>query len=343
MRVDLRQDGDNHEALLVGAGNFGYALLAHLTRERPSLRLDVWDRDPSVRGTLRADGRHPHEHPGVHLAREVRVLESESEIGSYDFVILAVESSAVGDATAVVAANARSPVLVMNTARALDVETGQRLSRVVAERAEGRLAGYAVLSGSLSSRDLVLYDPLRVRLAGEDAEQLGRLAGQLGSGTLRVRTTTQLAQEEFRSAFGNIVAVMAGLLEGAGLSHGAQAWVVASLAAELESLVEIHAATSSEALAREWADELYLCGAAPTAVREFGTLLGRGFSVDDALAAMSQGNRNVEGYRTITALGKLGGLEALPLLTMLFDFVVGVIARDELIREICASPEHVEV
>jgi glycerol-3-phosphate dehydrogenase (NAD(P)+) len=326
---------------VVGVGSVGFALLDHLDRHRhDSCRLTAFDTDRQLVDCLRQKRRHLSAHDGRTLGEDVRVACEPSAARGCAVVVLAVESEATRDALQTLQPWLVEPVRLLSTVRALDWETGQRLSLVAREVLGDKLRSYAQLAGGVTAQDLLRDDPLRLVLAGDCGEDLEWLRDLLGSSALRLEISDDLAGAEYAAALGNALGVLAGILQGAGVSSGCQAGLVARAAREVEALaVGLGAKPATFAAGSAcWGSEVYAAASAPAPGRELGGLLGRGFAVDDALAAMSAGHANLEGFRTIKALGRLRGLDRHPILSALFDFVVGAATLDDLLADLHGRP-----
>ncbi len=287
---------------LVGAGSLGSALLAHLegaVQDGASLSIAAWDVDQGG-------------------SDAVAVREA-------DCWILAVESGATCDILEALAAERRSPVRILNAGKALDPGSGRRSSVLAAEALGDRLEGYAVLAGAIRAEGLRRGSRLHATIASRsrDADRWARALFR--PQYIDLEFSADLIGVEFASAFGTVLALAAGIAKGAGVGACAQARLMTSLLCELADLaISLGADTDTFSLrSRVWTAEVCLSGTAATPSREFGVLLGRGFSVDEALAASSHWDSGIEGYQTACALGRLMDARPPGKLCGVFELVVG--------------------
>ncbi|MAE76089.1 MAG: hypothetical protein CMJ85_04365 [Planctomycetes bacterium] len=315
-------------AFLYGVGNFGFALLKHLGEQLPSdaWRIRAFDRNAEVRAGLNADRHHPWHHSGTCISHEIAVEPNIDAIRDADLLILAVESNATREVLASIAPRLARPIAVLNTAKALDHETGQPLSSVVQETLGSKLASYALLAGGTIASDLIGAEPLGASLACANAEMRSELQQLLQSPRLFIYPTDDLVGVECASAFKSVVAIGAGIASGAGLSHGAQTYTISRLAAEVEELAVSRLGAQPATFtigSQAWGNDMWLSCTGNTRNREFGILLGRGLTLAKAIEVMTEGRKTVEGVNTIKALGRVGDLDQYPRLSALFDFVAG--------------------
>jgi len=309
-----------------GVGHFGFAIVRHLQRQTPvPSTLTAFDRNDEVRRSLRDERRHPYHHADTPLSAGVRIVETIDELmAATDVLVLAVTSHSTREVMATIAARERSePLTIINTAKALDYQTGRRLSEIVLESlgpAAGRVT-YAALAGGTIADDLLRHEPLGMTLACEDATALPGLGALLVSDRLWVETTTDLAGVEYAGAFKNVVAICAGMVSGLGYSHGSVTHLISRLAREIEDFCVAHLGADRatfSAGSQCWGSDLWMSCTGKTRNRAIGRLLGRGMSLEEANAAMAQRHTTVEGVQTLRAIRVLVAehAAALPLLTI---------------------------
>ncbi len=320
---------------LYGVGHFGYAMLRHLQRKTPGeISLISFDRDPDVRRSLRVSRRHPYHTPestDTHaetraaVKAEVTIADSVDElVADLDALVLAVTSDSTREVVANIAGGTWArPLTLINTAKALDFQTGRRLSDIVAESLAGteRSYTYAMLAGGTIASDLMLSEPLGMTIACADADALPALRRLFASRNLWVEATTDLAGVEYAGAFKNVVAICAGMVRGLGHSYGSVTHLISRLAREIEDFC-VHRLGADRATfsagSQCWGSDLWMSCTGKTRNQALGRLLGRGLSLDEANAAMAERHKTVEGVQTLRAIRVLvAEYEAeLPLLTI---------------------------
>ncbi len=320
---------------LYGVGHFGYAMLRHLQRKTPGeISLVAFDRDPEVRRSLREERRHPYHTPDsgdttpaapASVKPEVKIADSVGElVADLDALVLAVTSDSTREVVANIARGSWArPLTLVNTAKALDFQTGRRLSEIVAESlaGTGRSYTYAMLAGGTIASDLMLSEPLGMTISCADAAALPALRRLFASRNLWVEATTDLAGVEYAGAFKNVVAICAGMVRGLGHSYGSVTHLISRLAREIEDFC-VHRLGADRATfsagSQCWGSDLWMSCTGKTRNQALGRLLGRGLSLDDANAAMAERHKTVEGVQTLRAIRVLvAEHEAeLPLLTI---------------------------
>jgi glycerol-3-phosphate dehydrogenase (NAD(P)+) len=317
-----------HESVaLYGIGNFGYAMLRHLDAKwRTGVRVRAYDRNIDTMQELVAHRRHPLFHQDACVSDHVGFVdEAAMLLAESTVLVLAVSSEGTREVLERLRPHLPSGILILNTAKALDYQTGKRLSEVAAEVLGGHAYEYALLSGGTIARDLFEQQPLGVDVACGDPACLVRLEALLTSPNLHVYPTTDLTGAEYAGAFKNVIAILAGIVHGLGFSYGAETHVISRTAQLVaEAIVEHFAAEPSTfSMGRQcWGNDLWMSCTGDTRNREFGILLGRGLSVDEAVSTMQRAHKTVEGLNTIQVLDRIEPIRRIVHVELLHDLIV---------------------
>ena len=300
-----------HNVAIYGVGHFGYAVLLHLQEKLSGeFRLRAFDRNDEVRAHLRSERRHPYHDAGAPLDARVQIVDSpDALMDGVDGLILAVTS----DSTREVLGQIESVgwdgrLMVVNTAKAIDFQTGRRLSEITAEALAGRAMRYVALSGGTIASELILQHPLGMTVASEDEDALVTIKALFSSPNLWVETSTDLAGVEYAGAFKNVIAICAGIVRGMERSHGAVTHLISRLALEVEGFCVRRLGARRETFSigsQCWGSDLWMSCMGPTRNSAFGELLGKGQTLDEALAVLASAHKSVEGLQTLRAITPL--------------------------------------
>ena len=332
---DTRPTGENgciRRVGVYGVGHFGFAMIRHLQRKTPAdLTLIAFDRNEEVRRSLRVERRHPYHSSDTPLKPDVRIAESVGElVADLDALVLAVTSDSTREvADAIAGHDWARPLTILNTAKALDYQSGRRLSEIVADSLapSGKEFRYAALAGGTIASDLLVHEPLGMTIACADAEALARVKRMLASPRLWIETTTDLSGVEYAGAFKNVVAICAGMVRGLGYSYGSVTHLISRLAQEIEELCvrRLGADRSTFSTGSQcWGSDLWMSCTGKTRNQALGRLLGRGFTLEEAGAAMAERHKTVEGVQTLRAVRWLVAKHEaeLPLLTIAKEIIL---------------------
>lgn len=302
-----------HHVGLFGVGSFGYAMLRHLEQKAGrQIELRAYDRNDEIRRTLVHEHRHPYHEAAAPLSTKVTIVDSVSRLmQDLDVLVLAVTSDSTREVMLqVVTEQWSGPLRIVNTAKALDFQTGRRLSEIVAEivREQTHPMTYAALAGGTIANELLLQDPLGLTLACECCRTLQMLKNIFASPMMWVETTADLRGVEFAGAFKNVIAICAGMARGLGLPDGSVTHLISRMASEIEDLCVNRLGASPQTFrlgSQCWGSDLWMSCIGSTRNRRFGELLGQGHTLEQANELMAQQHTTIEGVRTLQVLNVL--------------------------------------
>jgi len=274
---------------VLGTGAWGTALAQAFAREGRRVRL--FGRDPARVAAIAAEAENRRDLAGVRLGEHVRPTARIEDMAEIDLLVSAVPAQATRSVLNGFAGFAGTIVIA---AKGLEIQSGERLSRVVA--AVCPKARTAVLSGPSFAREVATDLPTALVIAA-DRLDLGRdLAGRLGSRTLRLYPSDDLIGVEIGGALKNVVAIAAGVVMGRDLGENARAAIVTRGLAELVRLGLALGARRETLTGLSGLGDLLLTATSMTSRNTaLGFELGRGRPLDSLLG---QGGRLSEGAHT---------------------------------------------
>jgi glycerol-3-phosphate dehydrogenase (NAD(P)+) len=296
-----------------GIGTFGFAIVKHLNEGADAGRfsLHTYDIDKTIRDSLRLRKKHPIHHKNIKVSDSVIIDNSPKELlTKADIIILAVASNAIRKVLEEIKRYCDKKIIILNTAKALDAETGERFSVIINDALKSfkHPVSVAVLAGGTIARDLFFKEPLGVDIAGKDKKTLEILKKIFVSDNLNVYTTTDIAGVEYASAFKNVVSISAGIMKGLNFSYGSETHIISRLSGEIKKLVVSKLGGKAASFSTEsqcWGNDMLMSATGGTRNREFGILLGKGFGFKKALARMKKQNKTVEGINTVKVIKKI--------------------------------------
>ncbi len=300
------------QVLVYGLGNFGYAILKHLDRHRSTHYLiSAYDRNEEIMTRLRQYRSHSRINPEHRISEGVKLPESLADVFyETDILVLAVTAASVPQVAKsfnLLQRKSKKKLLIINTAKALDSRTGDRLESVI-KRILQIPYEYAYLAGGTIADDLYNSHPLGATLASKSRTALKSAENLFASPNLRLYLTNDVAGTEYCGAFKNVISIFAGIISGLGWPYGSETYFISRFAAEIERFVtkELEGEAKTFRIDSQcWGNDLWMSCTGPTRNREFGVLVGRGLSIKQARSAMDSFHKTVEGLKTIAILPKL--------------------------------------
>jgi glycerol-3-phosphate dehydrogenase (NAD(P)+) len=279
-------------AVVVGGGSWGSTFAALLAERGHEVVLAC--RDPAQVGAIEATGRNPRYLRGLDLSGVTPRTIDEAPLAETDVIVVAVPSRSFHD---VVDALPDGGIPVLSLVKGLDPVTGDRLSRVFADRP------FAMLSGPNHAEEIADGLPAAAVIAGDDEELATRLQHEIISPRFRVYVNADLVGVELCAAAKNVIALGAGAVDGLGMGDNGKAALITRGLAEMTRLGEgFGARPETFSGLAGMGDLIVTCWSRHSRNRRAGELIARGASADEARAEIAMA---VEGLTTAPLLRDL--------------------------------------
>ncbi|WP_434075309.1 NAD(P)H-dependent glycerol-3-phosphate dehydrogenase [Moorella naiadis (nom. illeg.)] len=284
---------------VVGAGSWGTALAVLLARK--GFRVNLWARRPEQVTALKKLRENRAYLPEVVLPATITLTaDLAAAIREVDLVVLSVPSHAVRLMAQELRPLLPAGVIIVNTAKGLELETKKRLSTVLAEEGLDRVV---VLSGPSHAEEVGRGLPTTVVVAAADRQTAEYVQDVFMDPTFRVYTNPDITGVEFGGALKNIIALATGMADGLGLGDNARAALMTRGMAEIARLgVALGGKILTFAGLSGIGDLIVTCTSMYSRNRRAGILLGQGQALEEVLAAVGM---VVEGVRTTAAAREL--------------------------------------
>ena len=295
---------------IIGTTTWGITLGVVLAHKGLEVRL--WARTEQEAIKLRNAGPNPTLSSGVTFPSRLSVTGSLSDaLADVKAVILAVPSQTMRQNVKLVAGYLRESLLVVSAAKGLEIESGKRMTEVIAEEiAPSFWSNICVLSGPNLSKEISHGLPAASVAAAED-EAIARKAQKLlAAPNLCVYTNTDVIGVELGGALKNIIALGAGIADGLGWGDNAKAALMTRGLTEMTALgVALGASPLTFSGLTGLGDLIATCASPLSRNHYVGVELTKGRSLEEITESM---NGVAEGVSTTIAAWNLAqklGLE----------------------------------
>ena len=292
---------------VLGAGSWGTALAASLAGSGHDVRL--WARRPEVAAEIEATRRNAAYLPGAALPDGLRATSrlAAAVDGAWLYVV-AVPSQSARGVLADLAGHVAPGATVVSVAKGIENETLLTATGVVRDALPGLDASrVGVLYGPSHAEEVAIGQPTSVVVALPDVAAAEAVQAAFMAPALRVYANADVVGVEVAGSVKNVIALAAGMSDGLGLGDNAKAALVTRGLAEITRLgLAMGADAHTFAGLAGLGDLVVTCFSRHSRNRAFGERIGRGESVDDALAASSM---VVEGVRTTASVQALAARE----------------------------------
>lgn len=329
-----------------GVGNFGFAIVKHLSNSLNSnskIELVAFDRNKKLIENLKKKRTHLYHHKTIKIKNNVTFTSNAADAFKHtDILVLAVTSSAIVEVLKSNEKYYKKNAIILNTAKALDIKSGSCYSTIVSSMLNFKRmqCKFAVLSGGTIASDLFHHEPLGVDIGCAHIPSLKKLQKIFTSDNLNVYTTTDVRGIEYAGAYKNVISILAGIVNGCGFSYGSETHLITRAAHETIKLIKTKTQIKESTFSIEsqcWGNDLWLSCTGNTRNREFGVLLGKGYSTKRALDFMKKNHKTVEGVHTVQSLKKIKGLPKYPIYYGIYSIVINNKKPKQTILKLMAS------
>lgn len=326
---------------VLGAGSWGTALAVHLGRVGHTVRL--WVRDPALAAAMVAERVNGAYLPNIALPPGVRPTASIAEaLDGVELVVAAIPSHGVRGVMQAARAEMRTRATIVSATKGLEARTLLRMSEVIAEEL-GEQHPVVVLSGPSFAMEVARQQPTAVLLASSDAAATAEVQGLFRGPALRLYGSSDVIGVELGGALKNVIAIAAGVVEGLGLGHNAQAALITRGLAELSRLTRAAGGRPETPAGLSGLGDLVLtCTGSLSRNRHVGLELARGRSLPQVLAGMKMVAEGVSTTGAALALAERHDVE-LPIATQMAAVLEGRTDVRTAIEALMLRPQRAEI
>ena len=296
-------------AAVLGTGSWGTAFGKVLADAGTDVLL--WARRPELAEAVRERHENPDYLPGVALPDRLGATSDAAEaIDDADFVVLAVPSQTLRENLAGWAPLLPPNAVLVSLMKGVELGTMKRMSEVIAEVADVPAARVAVVSGPNLAKEIAAMQPAATVVACTDGDAAARLQQACLTPYFRPYTNPDVVGCELGGAVKNVIALACGMADGMGFGDNTKASLITRGLAETGRLgAALGADPMTFAGLAGLGDLVATCTSPLSRNRSFGELLGRGRTVDEAVAETRQTAEGVKSCGPILELARKHDVE----------------------------------
>lgn len=323
---------------VIGGGAWGTALAQVCARA--GLGVTLWARETEVVEAIRHDGENRLFLPGVALDETIAATEDLADLGTRDLILAVAPAQHLRATLAAFAPSAPSGLPVVLCAKGVEQGSLKLMSEVLAETLPTARA--AVLSGPSFAAEVARGLPTAVTLAAEDLDLAQDLSAALATPTFRPYAAADMIGAEAGGAVKNVLAIATGVVEGRGLGSSAHAALITRGFAELTRLaVALGGRAETVAGLCGLGDLVLTCSSSQSRNNSVGLALGRGETLEAALAGKRSVAEGVASAPAVVALAKRLGVET-PICDAVDAILAGRLDVDAAILGLLSRPLRIE-
>jgi glycerol-3-phosphate dehydrogenase (NAD(P)+) len=323
---------------VIGAGAWGTALAQVAIRGG---EVTLWAREPEVAAGIASEHENVPFLPGFKLDPKIRATSDLAEAGAgVEAVMLVVPAQFLRSVARDLARVLEPGVPVILCAKGIEARTGALMTEVAAEMLPGR--DLAVLSGPSFAHEVARGLPTALVLASTTEGLPERMATRLARPTFRLYVSDDPVGAEIGGAVKNVLAIAAGIVEGAGLGDNARAAIITRGLAELIRLGRALGARPETLTGLAGLGDLVLtCTGASSRNHSLGFALGQGKTIAEATAGRRVVVEGVSSAHPVRARAKRLGVE-MPLVEAVDDVVNASLSINDAMQRLMGRPAKAE-
>jgi glycerol-3-phosphate dehydrogenase (NAD(P)+) len=286
---------------IIGGGAWGTALA--IVAARAGNAVTLWARDPAIVAAINEQHQNPTFLPGIALDPTIRAsTDLAAAIAAAEAALTVVPAQFLRGVLVRLASLLPVAMPLLLCAKGMETESLLTMSELAGEILPK--SPVAVLSGPSFAAEVARGLPTAVTIASRDPEFARSFMATLGTDRFRPYLSQDPIGAEIGGAVKNVMAIACGIIEGRGLGDNARAALITRGLAEMVRLGRAKGAQAETFRGLSGLGDLVLtCTAGQSRNHALGVALGRGESLDAALAARQPSI--VEGVATASAVARL--------------------------------------
>ncbi|BBA52369.1 NAD(P)H-dependent glycerol-3-phosphate dehydrogenase [Fusobacterium varium] len=287
------------KVVIIGAGSWGTAL--GLVLARKGYDITLWEFNKERAEEIQKDRENKRYLPGIKFPDNLNVTYvKEGLLKGIKYVVFSVPSQVLRGVIREFSNDLTEDMLLVNTAKGIEVSTGMRLSEVMKDEIKGKFhKNIVVLSGPTHAEEVAVGIPTTIVAAGE-REKAAEIQELFNSKVFRVYLSEDVVGVELGAAVKNCLAIGAGIADGMGFGDNTKAALITRGIAEM---IRYGKACGAKEITFSGlsgiGDLIVTCASKHSRNRHVGECLGKGQDIQTILSEMTM---VAEGVPTVKAV-----------------------------------------
>ena len=287
------------KVVIIGAGSWGTAL--GLVLASKDYDVVMWEHNKERAEKIQSSRINERYLPGVKFPDNLNVTsERENLLKGVKYVIFSVPSQVLRGVIGSFTTQITEDMILVNTAKGIEVSTGMRLSEVMKDEILGKYhKNIVVLSGPTHAEEVAIGKPTTIVAAGSK-EKAGEIQELFNTKNFRVYLNEDIVGVEVGAAVKNCLAIGAGIADGMGFGDNTKAALITRGIAEMVRFGKgLGADERTFSGLSGIGDLIVTCASKHSRNRHVGECLGKGQNIQEILDSMTM---VAEGVPTVKAV-----------------------------------------
>ncbi|MDJ0351354.1 NAD(P)H-dependent glycerol-3-phosphate dehydrogenase [Pseudarthrobacter sp. PH31-O2] len=335
MTADTRALSSASRVAVLGAGSWGTTFAKILADAAAASGVEreirLWGRRSAVVEQINLKHRNEQYLKEIALPSSITAFTDVAEVlAGAELVVLAVPAQTLRPQLREWAALIPPGALVVSLMKGLELHSDARMSEVISAELGIPADRIAVVSGPNLAMEIAREEPTASVVACSDAAAAGWIARSCTAPYFRPYTTADVVGVEIGGIVKNIIALAVGICEGKQMGDNTKASVITRGLAETSRLsLALGGEAQTMAGLAGLGDLVATCSSPLSRNHTAGRLLGRGLTLDEVAAEMTQTAEGIKSAQAVHELaGKLG--VEMPITAAVVAVLAGKLSVDEL-------------
>ncbi len=282
---------------VIGAGSWGTALVKLLSSNAE--RVGWWVRRQETIAHITKYGHNPDYITAAQfdVARLAMDTDIHAVVREADTIVIAVPSAFLKSTMDQLAPHELAGKTVFSAVKGIVPETNQIVGEYLFQHWEVKETDFGVICGPCHAEEVAMERLSYLTIASQDPAKAKHMSEALNGRSLKTTLSDDIYGTEYAAILKNVIAVCSGISVGLGYGDNFRAVLVSRAIQEIDRFVQV-----AHPIERDINEPAYLGDLLVTAYstfsrnREFGTMIGKGYSVR---AAQLEMNMVAEGYYAV--------------------------------------------
>ena len=285
---------------IVGGGSWATALVKILSENNVSIRW--WLRKKTDADHIKKFGHNPSYLSDVQInTRKVKVCTAiRDSVRDSEYIILAVPAAFIGDALTGLNSQHLAGKFIVSAIKGMIPDANQLVTDWVSAQYGISHKQLAVIAGPCHAEEVALEKQSYLTIASQNPTCAQQVADLLRCRFVQTTPVDDIYGIEYSAVMKNIIALACGITRGLGYGDNFQAVLVSNAMQEIKRFVDAVYPKHRELSGSAYLGDLLVTAYSPfSRNRTFGTLIGRGYTIQSAQAEM---NMIAEGYYAVKSI-----------------------------------------
>lgn len=295
---------------VLGAGSWGTTLAILLSKN--SHAVSLWSYKEEEAARIHATRENPAYLPGIHLPPDIRVTSSlPSAVADVEALVAAVPAQYLRGVVGELQGRLAREALLVNVAKGIENGTLMTMSQVLSDMLPDLPEGnISTLSGPSHAEEVSRGIPTTVVAASANPETARRVQAVFMTPAFRVYASGDLRGVELGGSLKNVIAIAAGIIDGANLGDNTKAALMTRGIAEITRVgVALGAQARTFGGLSGIGDLMVTCMSRHSRNRYVGVEIGKGRKLAEILSEMVMVAEGVTTTQSAHQLARNAGVE----------------------------------